>query len=174
MTEITRAETNNQAHETETESRTERQMRSDFMHAEHYNLRCRGNDDYDPADELAYREYSSPWFEGEKQWADEWQYLSDATDRWTDDYAAAQRRLDFHQRAGWLTPTELRSEQQARDIANHGIETDDSGLLTSPYVTRVQERADSETATPSPLANHRPGNALAAHQANSERDGIER
>lgn len=172
MTEITRADNSDQAHETE--SRTEQRMRADFMHAEHFNMRCRGNDDYDTADELAYREYSSPWLEGEQQWAEEWLYLSDAVDRWSDDYVRARRELAFRKEVGWLSPVQLRSEQQARYIASYGIEHDESGLLTSHYVTRVQDRTDSEAGAPSPLANHRPGNALAAHQANSERDGIER
>ncbi|MEU6564365.1 hypothetical protein [Nocardia nova] len=172
MTEITRDDNHAQVSETETESWTEQQMRSDFMHAEHYNRQAM--EDYDPADVLDYREYADRWTTGEQQWADRWDYLSDATDRWSNDRARAERELEFRQSLGWLTSVEQRSEEQARYIADHGTERDEFGWLTSHYVTRVEDHAESETGTPSPLANYRPGNALAAHAANTERDGSER
>ncbi|WP_433714476.1 hypothetical protein ACQP2U_10380 [Nocardia sp. CA-084685] len=117
----------------------EQVMRSDFMHAELYS--SRDPEDYDPADELDYREYASPWLDRNDEWADHWRYLSDATQRWRDDHAYAERMLAMHQRA--LSPIEVRSEEQARWIAEHGIERDQSGLLTSHYVTRVDNRAVS-------------------------------
>lgn len=117
----------------------EQVMRSDFMHAELYS--SRDSEDYDPADELDYREYASPWLDRNDEWADHWMYLSDATQRWRDDHAYAERMLAMHQRA--LSPIEVRSEEQARWIAEHGIERDQSGLLTSHYVTRVDNRAVS-------------------------------
>ncbi|WP_157187461.1 hypothetical protein [Nocardia vinacea] len=117
----------------------EQVMRSDFMHAELYS--SRDAEDYDPADELDYREYAAPWLDRNDEWADHWMYLSDATQRWRDDRAYAERMLAMHQRA--LSPIEVRSEEQARWIAEHGIERDQSGLLTSHYVTRVDNRAVS-------------------------------
>uniref|UniRef100_UPI003F498F44 hypothetical protein n=1 Tax=Nocardia sp. CA-095871 TaxID=3239971 RepID=UPI003F498F44 len=121
----------------------EQVMRSDFMHAELYS--SRDPEDYDPADELDYREYASPWLDRNDEWADHWMYLSDATQRWRDDHAYAERMLAMHQRA--LSPIEVRSEEQARWIAEHGIERDQSGLLTSHYVTRVDDRATDNVLT---------------------------
>lgn len=170
MNEIAHDQNSRSDHETESE--TEQQMRADFMRAEHFNLWCM---EYgDPADEEAYRKYSSRWTNGEQRWAAEWDYLSGAVDRWTDDYAGAQSQLAFQRDAGWLSPIELRSEEQARYIANHGIERDDAGDFVSHYDTRIRDRAESPSVIPSPLASHQPGNAIAAQLANTERDGIER
>ncbi|WP_040698090.1 hypothetical protein [Nocardia vinacea] len=123
----------------EIESDTEQRMRADFMHAESYV--ARSPEDYDPADELDYREYASPWLNGEQRWMHEWVYLTDATQRWRDDPAAAETNMI--RRVGVLSAIEARSEDQARYIAEHGIERDEYGLLTSHYVTRVEERAAS-------------------------------
>ncbi|MBF6298488.1 hypothetical protein IU459_13165 [Nocardia amamiensis] len=161
----------NLSHEHETESITEQQMRADFMHAWSYAQRMTP-EDYDPADQVAYGEYADRWTGGEEQWADEWLYLEDATTRWRDDRAGAERQLAFHQRADLLSPIEARSEDQARYIAAHGIERDEHGLLTSHYVTRVPDWAAG--AAGSALADYQPGNVLAASRANSERDGAER
>ncbi|MFE3057124.1 hypothetical protein [Nocardia sp. NPDC059239] len=154
----------------ETESETEQQMRADFMHA--WDSLSRDPEEYDPADAVDYAEYSGPWVSNE-HWRDEWDYLWDATHRWRENPAAAVTAL----RASLddkLTPSQRRSELQACYIAEHGIECNESGLLTSHYVTRVQDRAESAAGAPSPLADYQAGNALAAHLANSERDGFER
>jgi hypothetical protein len=168
MTEITRTETTDDLHETE--SVIEQQMRSDFMHAQ----ACTEGwpESYDPADELDYSEYASPWIDRDDRWANEWLYLGDAAIRWRDPRGAAEARL--HQCAEVLSPIEARSEEQARYLAEHGIERDESGLLSSHYVTRLQDR-ESAADTASPLADvAASGNALAVFMANSERDGAER
>ncbi|WP_433598857.1 hypothetical protein ACQPXH_24595 [Nocardia sp. CA-135953] len=123
----------------EIESETEQRMRADFMHAE--SCVARSPEDYDPADTLDYREYAAPWLNGEQRWMHEWVYLSDATQRWRDDPVGAETSMI--QRVGVLSAIEARSEDQARYIAEHGIERDDWGLLTSHYVTRVDERSAS-------------------------------
>ncbi|WP_433759910.1 hypothetical protein [Nocardia sp. CA-135398] len=123
----------------EPESETEQRMRADFMHAQ--SCVARSPEDYDPADSLDYAEYAAPWLNGEQRWMHEWVYLTDATQRWRDDHAYAERMLAMHQRA--LSPIERRSEEQARYIAEHGIERDEHGLLTCHYVTRVDDRAAS-------------------------------
>ncbi|MFE3052688.1 hypothetical protein [Nocardia sp. NPDC059239] len=147
---------------------TEQQMRADFMHAwgSHNN-----SWDYDPADDIAYMEYAGPWLTDER-WVGEWVHLEDATLRWSEvsDIDAEIEKFDTAE----LSPIRRRSEEQARYIAEHGIERDEHGLLSSHYVTRVEERAESGVGTPSPLADYKPGNALAAHLANSERDGFDR
>ncbi|WP_433622755.1 hypothetical protein [Nocardia sp. CA-120079] len=120
----------------EIESETEQQMRADFMRAE--SCVARSPEDYDPADEVDYAEYASPWLNGDERWMHEWVYLSDATQRWRDNPAAAETSLV--QRVGVLSAIEARSEDQARYIAEHGIERDDHGLLTSRYVTRVEDQ----------------------------------
>lgn len=154
-----------------TESVTEQQMRADFMHA--YSLYSKDPDDYDPADSVEAAEYSNPWLGGDEKWMNEWCYLSDATQRWCDDSEFAAGLIVEGGGEGALTPIQARSEEQARYIAEHGIERSENGLLTSHYVTRVEER-DAAQAAPSPLADFQPGNALAQHAATSERDGIER
>jgi hypothetical protein len=165
MTDTTRAAAGEELHETESD--TEQQMRADFMHAESFV--ARSPEDYDPADEVGYSEYASPWLSGGDRWANEWLFLSDASLRWRDDPAAAETIM--RHRESVMSPIERRSEEQARYIAEHGIERDEHGLLTSHYVTRVEDRA---ATTASPLADYRPGNALAATLANTERDGVER
>ncbi|MFF0529551.1 hypothetical protein ACFYT3_14275 [Nocardia amikacinitolerans] len=150
------------------ESDTEQQMRHDFMQAERFSARMRDPEQYDPADSVDRFEYASPWLNRTDEWAEHWMYLSEAADRWRKDPAAAQARLErWHEE---MTPIEGRSEEQARYIAEHGIEHDESGLLTSHYVTRVTDRLYGA----SPLADYQPGNALASALANSERDGVER
>ncbi|MFI2473879.1 hypothetical protein [Nocardia xishanensis] len=129
-----------------TESVTEQQMRHDFMQAQSFAARMRDPEQYDPADSLDYNEYASPWLDRRDGWAEHWMYLSDATIRWHEDPAAAKTAL----RAALddeLTPIQLRSELQARYIAEHGIERDESGLLTSHYVTRVADRESWADAT---------------------------
>ncbi|WP_280351720.1 hypothetical protein [Nocardia abscessus] len=144
----------------------EQVMRSDFMHAELYS--SRDPEDYDPADEVAYSEYASPWLDRTDEWAEHWMYLSEATNRWREDPTEAARVVA----ASELSPIEARSEEQARYIAAHGIETDHAGLLTSHYVTRVEDRAAGTAG--SALADYQPGNALASSLANNERDGVQR
>ncbi|WP_306364621.1 hypothetical protein [Nocardia sp. CC227C] len=153
------------------ESKIEQQMRSDFMHA--WGAYPDNPEEYDPANSVEYAEYADPWL-AEERWAMEWDYLSDATLRWTDDRAESERRLALLQDCGLLSRIEQRSEEQARYIAEHGIERDEARLLTSHYVTRVREREASAAGTPSALADYRPGNALSAHTEASERDGIDR
>ncbi|MGY4100509.1 hypothetical protein ACW2Q0_13285 [Nocardia sp. R16R-3T] len=121
----------------EPESETEQRMRADFMHAESFV--ARSAEDYDPADALDYREYASPWLNGEARWMHEWVYLTDATQRWRDNPAAADTNMI--RRGGAMSAIEARSEDQARYIAERGIERDEYGLLTSHYVTRVEEQA---------------------------------
>ncbi|MGV9541021.1 hypothetical protein ACWDSF_06810 [Nocardia beijingensis] len=144
----------------------EQVMRSDFMHAELYGSRV--SEDYDPADQVAYSEFASPWLDRTDEWAEHWRYLSEATNRWREDPTEAARLVA----ASELSPIEARSEEQARYIATHGIETDHTGLLTSHYVTRVEDRAAGTAG--SALADYQPGNALASSMANTERDGAER
>ncbi|MEU4343115.1 hypothetical protein AB0H00_17865 [Nocardia sp. NPDC023852] len=168
MTDPTRAERAEELHETESD--TEQQMRADFMDAWSYAVRM--TEEYDPADQLAYGEYANPWITGDDRWAHEWLYLEDATTRWDKDPAAAESVM--RQRADVLSPIERRSEEQARYIAENGFEFDKHGLLICHYVTRLEERADAATESPAPLADYRPGNALAASMANIERDGVER
>ncbi|MBU3066422.1 hypothetical protein KO481_33485 [Nocardia sp. NEAU-G5] len=154
--------------ESETESWTEQKMRADFMHAQSFV--SRDPEDYDPADALDYAEYANPWISGDEKWMNEWIYLQSATQRWREDpeFAAGLNIEGGGDDAP--TPIQLRSELQARYIAEHGIERAENGLLTSHYVTRIEDRDHG----PSPLANYLPGNALAAHAANFERDGVER
>jgi hypothetical protein len=154
-----------------TGSWTEQQMRADFMHAQS----CVSHDpeDYDPADHVDYDSYASRWMNGDETWMNEWIYLQSATVDWRTDPAAAETALRAV-RDGELTPIQARSQEQAGYIAEHGIERDEHGFLTSHYVTRVEERSGSATDTRSPLADYRPGNAVAAHLANPERDGVDR
>ncbi|MCU1646395.1 MAG: hypothetical protein JWN03_6670 [Nocardia sp.] len=154
----------------ETESQTEQQMRADFMYA--WGSHSDDPAEYDPADSLDYSEYAGPWLSGDKQWMDEWIYLEDATLRWHDDNLDPDRETQPVDTEA-LSPVRRRSEEQAQYVAEHGIERDEHGMLNSHYVTRVQERAEI-LVSPSPLAEFLPGNALAAHAANCERDGIER
>ncbi|WP_157119824.1 hypothetical protein [Nocardia xishanensis] len=148
----------------EVESWTEQQMRSDFMH--HYRCSSRDLEDYDPADRVGSMEYASRWLDRNDEWAEHWMYLTDATNRWHEDPAEAERLLA----ASELQPIDRRSEEQARYVARNGILTDSSGLPTSHYVTRVYDRLYGA----SPLADYQPCNALASALANSERDGAER
>lgn len=164
MNEITRDQNNTPAHETEseTETWTEQEMRADYAHA----AACeRDPEDYDPADELDYREYSGRWMDDEK-WMQEWFYLSEAHDRWRRDPQAATD-------TSTLSPIRARSEEQAKYMAEHGIERAENGSPTSPYITRVDDVRDARTR--SALAEFKPGNAIAARSADteSERDGIE-
>ncbi|MGW4117085.1 hypothetical protein [Nocardia sp. NPDC004711] len=184
------------------ESETEQQMRADFMHA--WGSYSADPDRYDPADELAYTEYSHQWVSDER-WIKEWVYLEDATLHWRENLDITAEIGDVE--ADTLSPIRRRSEAQARYIAEHGIERDEHGLLSSHYVTRVEnraalvaalsgdtllsfstdraalsdsygtrveERGEPAAGTPSPLADYQPSNALAAHLENSERDGFER
>ncbi|MBF6236634.1 hypothetical protein IU474_06020 [Nocardia otitidiscaviarum] len=153
------------------ESKIEQQMRSDFMHA--WGAYPDNPAEYDPAAGIGYAEYAEPWLSSDERWALDWDYLSDATLRWTEDPASAESQLALLQKCGLLSEVELRSEEQARYIAEHGIERDEAGQLTSHYVTRVQEREASGGAS-SALADYRPGSALSAHTTASERDGMER
>ena len=130
MTENTRPELH------ESESETEQWMRADFMHAE--SCMDRPLQDYDPADEVDYAEYASRWLDRDNRWMPEWLYLTDATQRWRDDPTAAETNMV--QRVGVMSAIERRSEDQARYIATHGIQRDEHGLLTSHYVTRVEDR----------------------------------
>ncbi|MFE2999367.1 hypothetical protein ACFXG4_30710 [Nocardia sp. NPDC059246] len=167
MNDITHPE--HTAEPDETESETEQQMRADFMHAwGTYN----NSWDYDPADDIDYMEYAGPWLSGDQRWMNEWIYLEDATLQWAENPDLFAEVQDGDRKT--LSSVQVRSQEQARYIAEHGIERDESGLLTSHYVTRVQDRAESAAGVSSPLADYRPGNALAAHLANSERDGFER
>ncbi|WP_069166336.1 hypothetical protein [Nocardia altamirensis] len=128
------------------ESETEQQMRADFMHAQ--SCVNHAPEDYDPADSLDFSEYAGPWLGGNNEWTHEWLYLSDATERWRENRADAEHTLALHQRANMLSPIEIRSEEQARYIAEHGIERDEAGLLTSHYATRVDDRIAAEVAAP--------------------------
>lgn len=125
-------------HDTETD--TEQRMRADFMHARHIADRIdRDPESYDPADSVEHAEYASPWL-NIQEWSRHWLYLSEATDRWTADATAARRLAQARETSGYTTPIETRSEDQARHIAEHGIQRDPWGLLISPYVTRVEDR----------------------------------
>ncbi|MCX4094829.1 hypothetical protein [Nocardia sp. alder85J] len=161
VNDTTRAADGANPHETEseTETWTEQQMRADYMQAQPY----RPDDPaaYDPADSVDYAEYMNRWANGDQKWSDQWFYLGDP------DSAAAIDR-------NFLSPVQQRSEDQARYIAEHGIERDETGRLTSHYVTRVEDRRDAEQAMPSQVADYRPGNAVAQRLANTERDGIDR
>lgn len=171
MTDTTPTSSN--AHEVE--SLTEQQMRSDFMHAQHFV--SRDPEDYDPADSVDHAEYAGPWLDRGDEWTDHWFYLSDATDRWTSDPEAAAKLAQAREDAHHTTPIERRSEDQARYIATHGIERDESGLLTSHYVTRLHDRPgmDAGGAAPwSPLAAHQRRYLSGTALANTERDGMER
>lgn len=128
-----------------TESWTEKQMRHDFMQAAGIAERMRDPEQYDPADSLDYNEYASRWIDRDDEWPDHWMYLTEATEQWRDDRAGAEAYM--LRRAYSLSPVSRRSEVQARYIAEHGIERDESGLLTSPYVTRVTDRESWDNAT---------------------------
>ncbi|WP_280500261.1 hypothetical protein [Nocardia farcinica] len=150
----------------EAESPTEIRMRADFVYAQ--SLVTRDPDDYDPADAVERAEIVGPWLEREDEWFDHWTYLQQAADRWQRDPQAAAKLAELTETSGYASQIELRSEAQARHLAEHGIERDETGLITSPYVTRYREQRVTE---PSPLASYRPGAALAM---GSDREGAER
>ncbi|MBH0777281.1 hypothetical protein [Nocardia bovistercoris] len=164
----------------EHESPTEIRMRADFMHANQYI--DRDPEDYDPADSVEQAEYSLPWLTRGDEWTAHWCYLEDATNRWRADRDEAADVTMIADAEGVLSPIHLRSEEQACHIAEHGVERDAYGLLTSHYVTRVENYYDTlpgeitppATVAPSALADYRPGNALATHAANIEREGVQR
>lgn len=158
--------TSDNAHEVE--SLTEQQMRSDFMHVE--AIYAKPIEDYDPADDVDYNDYASPWLMRTDEWSDAWIYLHEATERYRFDRTMAEKWM--RHRAAELTPVQLRSEEQARYIAGHDFARDESGLLTSHYGTRLFDRSP-EGSAPSPLANYRPGHAV-TNALNTERNGIER
>ncbi|MGW4365443.1 hypothetical protein ACWEKT_07335 [Nocardia takedensis] len=176
MTEITQPEPY------AVESAAEIRMRHDFMEARSIGERItRDPESYDPADELDIRDYSNPWLGGAQQWTNEWMYLSEATDRWREDPEFAARSLTARQAA--LSPIEVRSEEQARHIAEHGFQRGDDGWSTSPYVSRVWERVTEDhrlaTAPVSTLDGYDTaptwgeGNVLDVWGATSARDGME-
>src|SRR5690606_18546750 len=122
-------------------------------------------------DSVEHTEYASPWLSRADEWSDAWIYLHEATERYRVDRTVAEKWKQH--RAAELTPVQLRSEEQARYIAGHDFARDASGLLTSHYVTRLYDRGP-DTAAPSPLANYRPGQAVANSLTDTERDGMER
>ncbi|WP_054813380.1 hypothetical protein [Nocardia arizonensis] len=123
----------------EVETDAEIRMRADFMEARAISDRiARDPESYDPADSADIGDYSNPWLSGPDRWTSDWLYLSEATERWREDPETAAAALTV--RASALSPIELRSEEQARHIAEHGFEQDSSGMLTSDYATRVWER----------------------------------
>ncbi|MFD0362662.1 hypothetical protein ACFQZZ_14555 [Nocardia sp. GCM10030253] len=138
MTENTRTERAAERHEVESE--TEQQFRADFMHA--WSSITRDPEGHAPAAVIDYAEYSNPWL-SQQDWSHEWAYLSTAAHRWQRNPNRATRALDVNRRT--LSPIRQRSEEQARYLAEHGIERDEAGLLTSHYVTRVEDRAESGT-----------------------------
>ncbi|MGV9676374.1 hypothetical protein ACWDSJ_13925 [Nocardia sp. NPDC003482] len=150
-----------------TESWPEQQMRADFMHAQaSYG---RDPEDYDPADGVDYADYASRWVNSQ-EWATEWLYLECATAG----ELSEQQEHELGIAADPQSPVRARSREQVRYIAEHGIERDADGFLTSHYVTRVDER-EAELAA-APLADYRPGRTLADSLArtDTERDGAER
>ncbi|MEV6221938.1 hypothetical protein AB0M13_09835 [Nocardia fluminea] len=142
-----------QADEFTTESDTEQLMRHDFTQwaAVGYH---RDPDDYDPADSLDEAEWSQTWVNhGEDRWLDEWTTLQDAYYDYRDDPAVADAKRA--QLGDTLSSMQARSWDQARDLAVNGIGRDRSGLLTSHYVTRMDdyERADEIRAEQRSLAD---------------------
>lgn len=165
MTDDTRTTSEN----TESESWTEQRFRADYVRAANCH---RDPDDYDQADRRDYEEYASPWVL-DPEWGQEWTYLAEAHTRWNDN--SVEAAAQFEREGFALSPVQLRSEEQARYLAEHGIERDErSNLVTGRYVERVQAREDAERGLPdSALADYQPGNALATDWAN-ERKGMRR
>ncbi|MEV0769951.1 hypothetical protein [Nocardia salmonicida] len=131
-----------QADEFTTESDTEQLMRHDFTQWAAVGY-YRDSDDYDPADSLDEAEWSQTWVNhGEDRWLDEWVMLEDAYREYEDDpWAAEAKRARL---GDTLSPVQARSWDQARDLVVNGISRDESGLLTSHYVTRMDDYQRAE------------------------------
>ncbi|MFC8048120.1 hypothetical protein [Nocardia sp. NPDC057353] len=118
----------------------EARFRADYLHS----MACYPDDpaEYDPADSLDAAEYASPWMNSgdwqERDWVAEWVYLGEASERWQRDRTAAAAHAAKH--ADELTAVQRRSEEQARDLAEHGITYDEHGLVSGPYIEAVEQR----------------------------------
>ncbi len=138
------------AHPSELQSLDEQMMRSDFMYvAEIY---CQEPQDYDQAAAQEAKELSGPWIASE-EWAEQWRYLMAAMDRWRRDPEASQKLAQ--QCAPALTPIQIRSEQQARHIAEHGTERNQRGLLTSHYAIHTPRYVERSLGSVDPASEHR-------------------
>ncbi|MEV6070041.1 hypothetical protein AB0L82_26145 [Nocardia sp. NPDC052001] len=162
MNDITQPEPFTPAEAGETETR----MRADFVHAW-----STYEGEYDPADAVDYGDYANRWM-SDPEWVEEWCYLQDATLRHEDNRDPERLTVDVDLEG--LSPIERRSEEQARYMAEHGVERDGSGGVVSPYITRADALDRPTAGALSALAEFKPGNALAADAATSEHDGFER
>ncbi|MBH0777280.1 hypothetical protein [Nocardia bovistercoris] len=122
-------------------SRTEQVMRADFVHA------------------VSIGAWTSPWLGREDDWPEHFVYLSGATNRWRRDPEAADQfaRAQAHIVG---SPIQQRSEEQARWIAESGVERDPWAYAESPYVQRALRLGHVPGAEAAPTAS-RTGNALA-------------
>lgn len=136
MNDDTRATSAEQSAATFQEAR----FRADYLHS----MACYPADpaEYEPADALDAAEFAEPWMGRadwhERDWLEEWVYLSDACRRWDRDPAAAAA----HAAASELTEVQQRSEAQARYLAENGLSRDRHGHATGPYVDAVERRGE--------------------------------